>query len=136
MSLIEVLIAVFIVSIGMLATLSLLTWCRIHNDLEQERARAHQVVSQEMEQVRHELFTRVTAGQTITIWNNGTPDDTTDDTQGTLEVVMRDPDTGNTLLTPPDPARRVEVEVTLSWSPRGRLSGKTYRESVMTYLSP
>lgn len=134
-TIIESLIASLIVTIGLLATLSLLSWSRQHNAREQERARAHQIVSQELEQVRLELFSRLNPGQQISVWDNGTPDVSTDDTVGTLEIIMTDPDTGATLSAPPNPAKRICVEVTLSWRPRGR-SQAIVRESVMTYLSP
>jgi Tfp pilus assembly protein PilE len=135
-TLVEAMITTMIVFIGMLAIISLVQWCQISNGMEQERARAHQIVSQEMEQVRLQLYTRVTAGTTVTVWDNGTPDDPDDDTIGELEVRMRDPDTGYWLSSPPSPAKRVEVEVALTWSPRGRISGKTLRESAMSYISP
>lgn len=134
-TLIESIIAVGLVALGMISTLSLIAATRVHNSIEQERARAHQIISEEMERVRFELFSRIEPGQQITIWDNGTPDDDTDDSRGTLEVIMRD--AAGTLLTgPPLNSGRVEVEVTLTWNPRGRLSGKTMRETLMTYVSP
>lgn len=136
-TLIETLVAVAILSVGMLATMSLLTWTRMHSSFEQERARAHQIVSQEMENIRYELYSTLNAQTTQTVWDNGTPDDTSDDTVGTLERVFFDPETGSTLASTPDPWKRMGVEVTLTWSPRGRLgSTKTYRETIMGYISP
>ena len=135
-TLVECMIAVAIVAIGPLSILSILAWVRLHNDLEQERSRAHQIVSEAMENLRLELYTCLTAGDTVTVWDNGTPDITSDDTIGNLEVIIFDPETNALLEKAPDHAKRVGVEVTLSWNPRGRLSGKTYRETVMTYLSP
>lgn len=134
-SLIETMIAILIVSMGSIATISMLTATHIQNDMAQERARAHQMVSEEMERVRLELFPRANPGQQVTVWDNGTPDDESDDSVGTLEVVMRDLD-GTELTVAPIPARRVQVEVTLTWNPRGRLQSKTMRETVMTYLAP
>lgn len=135
-TLVESLIAMGIVSLGVLGTLALITWALQHNADEQERARAHQMVSEEMETVRLQLFTRQTAGQSRTIWDNGTPDDETDDTEGIIKVLMFDPETGASLTEAPTPAKRIGVEVTLTWHPRGRLSGKTYNETVMSYLVP
>lgn len=134
-TLIESVIAIVIVSLGAISTMSLLMNSRVHNHNEQERARAHQIVSEEMDRVRLELFSRITANETVTVWDNGTPDDTSDDVIGTLDVIIRDTD-GNALAAAPVPAQRMEVEVTLSWTPGGRPSGRVMRESVMTYVSP
>ena len=128
-------IAVVIVAIGMIASLQLLTFQHVINTLEQERARARQIVSEEMERLRHELYTRIEGGQSVTVWDNGTPDNTSDDTMGVLAVTVRDPD-GVSVFVAPNPAERVEVEVTLSWHPRGRFNDKTFQETVMTYIAP
>ena len=135
-SLVELLIAVAIAAFGILSTLSLLIFDQAQNDQEQQRARAHQIVCEEMERVRHELFSRVTSGTEVTVWDNGTPDDATDDTQGTMEVVISDPATGAELTAAPVPAVIVRAEVTLTWNPAGRMSGKTLRETAMTCLVP
>lgn len=134
-TLIESMIAMVIVSIGFIATMTSLTFARIQNDLEQERARAHQIVSEQLEQVRSNLYTYISSGQAVTVWDNGTPDDTTDDTTGLMIVRARDT-AGNVIASAPNPAVRVEVEVTLTWNPRGRLAGRTMRETVMTYIAP
>lgn len=135
-TLVECMIAVLIVAIVMSASLSFLAFLRNHNAIEQERARAHQVVSEEMERVRLELFSRIKTNSTTDVWNNGTPNDTTDDTVGQLTVTMTDPATGAVLNAAPVPAQAVAVEVTLTWSPRGRLSNNILRETVMTYVVP
>lgn len=134
-TLIESVITMAIVALAFISTVTLMTFSRIHNDLEQERARAHQVVSEELEEIRRDLYTYITSGRTVTVWDNGTPDDTADDTTGTLEVIARDP-AGNLVVAAPSPAVRLQVEVTLTWNPRGRLGNKTMRESLMTYLAP
>jgi prepilin-type N-terminal cleavage/methylation domain-containing protein len=134
-TLVEAAIAMVIVSLGALSTLGLLAFTRLHNEEEQERSRAHQMVSEEMERVRLELFSRVTTGNQVTVWDNDTADDTTDDTTGTMVVVMRDT-AGNSIASSPDPAERVQVEVTLSWNPRGRRADRTLQESVMSYVVP
>lgn len=135
-SLIEVVIAVAIMSIGTLATLSLLTFMRLHNDHEQERARAHQIVTEEMEIVRFNLYPRIRSNSATTVWDNGTPLDPADDTTGTIDVVVRDAYTGTQLFAAPVPSRLLKVEVTLEWNPRGRLNTKTYRETLVSYVSP
>jgi prepilin-type N-terminal cleavage/methylation domain-containing protein len=136
-TLVECMLALAICSVLFLATLSALGYARTHNELEQERIRAHQIVSEYLEVERFRLFSWTQSESQQTIWDNGTPDDTSDDTLGTLEVAVRDPDTGAVLTMAPDPARLVEIEVTLTWQPRvARLKGKTFRESVMTYKAP
>jgi hypothetical protein len=129
-------VAVVIVALVMTATLTLLIFSRIDNALEQERTRAHQVVTQEMERVAHELYTRVTGGRQVLVWDNGTPNDLTDDTMGTLEVIIRNPQTGAQLFAAPVPAIRIQVEATLTWQARGSMARKTMRETVMTYIAP
>jgi prepilin-type N-terminal cleavage/methylation domain-containing protein len=134
-SLIEAMIAVIIAAIAVIGGFQLIIFTRVQNALEQERARAQQVVSEELERVRHTLYPRITGGKTLTVWDNGSPGDTTDDTIGTLEVIVRDPD-GNQLFAAPVPAVRVTVEVTLSWNSRARLKTHTFRETMMTYIAP
>ena len=72
-TLIELMIVVAITALGLVAAMRLLMYAYLKNDLEQERARAHQVVCEEMEWLRHELYTRITGGRTVTVWDNGTP---------------------------------------------------------------
>ena len=67
-TLIEALISVMIFTFSCIAGLTLMGFSQLQNMLEQERARAHQVVTQEMERVRHQLYTRITGGNTVTIW--------------------------------------------------------------------
>jgi prepilin-type N-terminal cleavage/methylation domain-containing protein len=133
-TLIESMIAVVILSIGMICSLTLMSFTTLQNNLEQERARAHQVVTEQMERVRYSIYTQVTPGSTVTVWDNGTTD-TSDDTKGTLEIIARNP-AGTKLTAAPVPAVRVQIEVTLSWNPRGRLSTKTFRDTLMTYIAP
>jgi len=134
-TLVEASLAIVIATVGSIATLGLLTFTRLHNEQEQERARAHQMVSAEMELVRLELFSRVTAGTEITVWDNGTPDDETDDTPGTMIVTIRDA-AGGLVNQAPDPAELLQVEVTLTWNPRGRRADQTLRESVISCIVP
>lgn len=134
-SLIEVMIAVVIVGAGVVSIYTLLIATRMHNSAEQERTRAHHIVSEEMDRVRLELFTRITPGSTVTIWDNGTPADLSDDTLGTITVTMWDA-AGTQLASAPTTAQRLQVEVTISWNPRGSRSSVTNTETVMGYLSP
>lgn len=136
LSLIEAMISVTILAIGMLGSMSLMSYTRHQNELEQERARAHQIITEEMEQLRLELYTRLSGGSQVTVWDNGTPDDVTDDTMGNLMVQIRDPYTNTDLAASPTPAQVVELEVTLSWNPRGRMGTNTMRETLMTYVAP
>lgn len=131
----EAVIGIAVVTLGAISTISLLMFTRLHNAEEQERARAHQIVSERMERVRLELFAAVIPGEDLTVWDNGTPDDPTDDTQGTLSVTIFDTD-GNPIASTPVPWERVAVEVTLAWTPRGGREGITLRESLMTFMSP
>jgi len=129
--------AVGIASIISLSTLSAIDFARTVNELELERSRAHEIVCQALEVERFELFTWTSANSTQTIWDNATPDNISDDTTGTLSVIVRDPATGAMLTSAPSPAVVVEIEASLSWHPRvGRLSGKTLTESVVTYKVP
>lgn len=134
-TLVEVMVAMAVVALGTTSTLSLLTATRLNNAIEQERARARQIVYEQMEGVRGDLFSLVTSGKDITVWDNGTPDDPDDDTRGVLAVMATDAG-GNLVIVAPVPARWVQIEVTLTWNPRGRLGRKTLRETVMTYIVP
>ena len=118
-------------------TITLLTFARSQNEREQERLRAHQIVSEALELERYQLFTWTQSQTTRMIWDNATPDNPDDDTTGQLEVIVTDPETGAVLTTAPDPARLVVVEATVSWTPRGaRFAGETLRETVMTFKVP
>jgi len=136
-TLIESLIASAIATLCILVILSLLGFLRMHNELEQERNRAFEIVCQALDLERHQLFSWTQSRTVQTIWDNGTPTDSSDDTLGNLEVIVKNPKTGEVLTSPPDPAILVEIEATLSWKHRGpRLEGKDMRETVMTYKVP
>ena len=136
-SLMEVLFTVGVAGISILAILSLLGAARLNNALEQERSRAHQIVSQALEIESFELFTFTHSQRNKTIWDNSTPDDTSDDTVGVLEIEVRDPQNNDLLTTSPDPAVIIQIEATLTWESRGsRVRGTEMRESVMTYKVP
>jgi hypothetical protein len=72
-----------------------------------------------------------------TIWDNGTPDDTSDDTLGDLEVIVKDLKTGATLA-PGTPATEnmLRIEATMSWHPRPNFHDRMLRETVVTYRVP
>ena len=134
-TLLESIISLLIVALGFLSTTTLVVLSQTQNDLEQERSRASQIVSDRLERIQRDLYPFITPGSEITIWDNGTPDDDADDTLGTIEVVARDTN-GDLITSAPNPAVRLQVEVTLTWNPRGRLGGKTMTETVMTYIVP
>ena len=136
-TLVESLIAGAIAAIAVLGILFLLAFLRIHNELEQERNRAFQIVTQAVDLERNQLFSWTQSSRQQTIWDHGTPDDKLDDTVGELEVNVKNPKTGEVLSSPPDPAVLVEVEATLTWKHRGgRISDKVFRETAMTYKVP
>lgn len=137
-TLIECVIAVAVCAILMLATISALIFARTKNEIEQERTRAHQIVTEWLEVNRFQLFTFTSTLAPQVIWGNNTTS-TSDDTNGTLEVEVRNAATGAILTstTMPNPAVMTRVEATITWKPRGVLgSGRTQRETVMTYKAP
>jgi type II secretory pathway pseudopilin PulG len=136
-TLIESLIAASIATFSIIAILFLLAFLRTHNELEQERNRAFQIVTQALDLEIYKLFSWTESRKTQTIWDKGTPTDTLDDTVGYLEVIVRDPKTGLVLTSPPTPAVLVEIEATLTWKHRGpQLSQRDMRETAMTYKVP
>lgn len=159
-SLIENMFAMGIVSLGFLSTMSLIQFSRLHNSLEQERARAHQVVWETMEeQVILPLSANIVPGTQTQIWDNGTPcaetpcatDDPAkgDDTEGVLTVRVINIATGEVATAPPLPLtfsdQICEVEVSLNWIPRGFIAKKLedgvsvdriYVETASTYVVP
>ena len=143
-TLVECMVATAVCAIVFLGTLGLLGFARMSNELEQERARAHQIVCQEIEVKRLALYSamgdpednwRVSNSEPI-IWDNGTPDDPSDDIKGSLAVTIRNAETGQILESPPNPAILVSVEATVSWRSVGRFSNRTLRETAMTLKSP
>jgi len=135
-SLIECLIASGIAALAIIATLSLILYVRMSNEIEQERTRAIQIICQKLDVETFHLFTWTKTDSTVTIWDNGTPSDPNDDTKGTLEVVVRDPDTRAVLTQAPNPARLVEIEVTLRWKHRGPRPVELLQETVITCKVP
>jgi len=136
-TLIEAVIASAIATFAILTILYLLAFLQLHNELEQETNRAFQIVTQAMDLERYQLFSWAQSYTVQTIWDNGTPGDTSDDTTGKLEIIVRDPKTGTVLTSPPDPAVLVQIEATLTWNPRGsRVANKTMRETAMSYIVP
>lgn len=135
-SLIEVMIAIMVVALGTMSTMSLISYAHLQNAVEMERARAHQIVSEEIELARFDLYPRIREDDPVVVWDNGTPDYASDDTEGVINVTVSDPYTGENLVVAPVPAKVLLLEVTLEWNPRGRLGNKLYRETEMTYISP
>lgn len=135
-SLIENMVAMVIVSTGSIATMNAIIDAQVRNKLEHERARAHEIISGYMEQSDFELFTTLVSGTTITVWDNGTPEEPGDDTLGVLTVSLTDPVSGQPLTVIPDPVTMVIVEVSLEWHPRGRLADRLMRETAMAYMAP
>lgn len=136
-TLIECIFASAIASVSILATFSVLGFARMNNELEQQRSRAHQIVCQKLEIERYQLFTWTQTDSVQTIWDNGTLDDISDDITGQLRLTVKDPKTGDVLTSAPDPATLLEIEVTLTWRPRGtRIGDKLQSETCMTYKAP
>ena len=136
-TLVECLIAVAITAVLFLATLSALSFARMNNAIEQERTRAHQIVCSAMDYQQGYLnHEHISSTSQATVWDNGTPDDPDDDTVGTLEIEIRDPDT-NDVITSVTGNRMILIETTLTWSPRlARIYKKTFRESVTSLKVP
>ena len=136
-TLLEAVIASAIATFATLTILYLLAFLQLHNELEQETNRAFQIVTQAMDLQRYQLFSWAQSYTVQTIWDNGTPTDPKDDTVGQLEIIVKDPKTGTILTSPPDPAVLVQIEATLTWTPRGpRLAKKLMRETAMSYIVP
>jgi prepilin-type N-terminal cleavage/methylation domain-containing protein len=137
LTLMECLIAMAIASMIILSTLTLLGFARLQNELEQERTRAHQIICQTLDLEQFKLFSWTQSMSQQTIWDNNTPHNTADDTVGTLEVIVRDPKTGQILTKAPDPETLVEIEAIITWSHRSPgLAGKSFREAVISYKAP
>lgn len=135
-TLVECMVATAVCAIVFLATISLLGFARLSNEVEQERTRAHQIVCESIEVERYKLFTWTSANSVQTIWDNGTPSNPADDIKGTLEVIIRDAKTNTILTSAPNPAILVSIEATLTWSPPGSMSSRTLRETAMGLKSP
>ncbi len=136
-TLVEAVIGVAIVTFGSISILSLLMFTRLHNAEEQERARAHQIVSQEIEDLITNPSDAASSSWSQVVWDNGTPDEPADDTVGTVVVSLRYAD--GTPIPEPHPSldgAGVLAEVTLAWRPRGGRTGVMLRESAMTFMAP
>jgi prepilin-type N-terminal cleavage/methylation domain-containing protein len=137
-SLVECLIASAIAALAIIATLSLILYVRMSNEIEQERTRAIQIICQRLDEETFHLFTWTKADSIVTIWDNGTPNDPNDDTKGTLEVIVRDPDDPTNVFTnaTQTAGRLVEIEVTLRWKHRGPRPVELLQETVITCKAP
>lgn len=136
-SLLEVLITVLVVAVSMISILTMMMQATAVSTLEQERARANQLVCQYMEEkVIFPPLPEISSGTQVTVWDNGTPNNPADDTVGTIKIIAYDMKTGVQINSiPVNPMNRVRyrVEVTMEWHPRGRRNNATFRETVMTY---
>ncbi len=132
----ECLFALAISSLSFMATASLLFYTKFHNEIEQQRARAHQIVTERLEIERFQLFTWTQTGDQVTVWDNNTPDNPDDDTVGSIFIVVRNALTDEILtVAPSHPAFLVQVEATLIWAPKTR-PNRIMRETAMTFKSP
>jgi hypothetical protein len=99
-------------------------------------------LSHEMETLKQEfVFTLSPYSKGVTLYDNRTPSDTTDDTTGTLRVNFLD--RSGTNLTTEDQITsttinegRVEVNMRVTWFGRGRHSGVPYHERIGGYVIP
>ncbi len=136
-TLVECLLALVLATLIFTATLSMLGFARSHNQVEQERCRAHQIVCQALETERFNLFPKTQSDSIVTVWDNGTPADPSDDTTGELDITVRDPATGTVLAKAPEPAILIEIEATLTWHPRvASWKPREMHETVITYKAP
>jgi hypothetical protein len=141
-SLAEVLIALLLASIMVTGALQLLQFNQIYQMKEEMRASAVDALSHEMEILKHEfIYNLEPYSKGVTLYDNRTPNDRTDDTTGTLRVRFLDR-SGSVLGTAADilsTARtegRVEVNMRVTWSGRGRFSGVFYHERMGGYVIP
>lgn len=135
-TIVEIMMASLIALVAITATLNLLFYARTNNELEQERTRAFQIISQKLDVETYKLFTWTQSDAQVTIWDNATPDDPNDDTRGLMEIIVRDPDTRQVLNAVPNPARMVEVEATIRWKHRGPRPNRLMSETVITTKVP
>ena len=142
-TLIECIISVAVAALFIMGTLSLFSLARMQNEVEQERAKAHQIVCQQLEITNIQGYDWTQSQWTKVIWDNGTPDDTADDTTGILEISVKNLRTGVTLTGPPPVAPPgtypdiLSIEGTLTWRPRNRrASSELLRETAMIFKVP
>lgn len=134
--LVELMFSIAVVAMGSVATITMLTFARMQNKREMERARAHQIVSQQLEFLKYDLATKMQVfppgQQQMVIWDNGTPTDLTDDTQGALSLTAttvyapiyqvdkndytKNPFNNAALSVPFFPL--LKIEATMTWTPR------------------
>lgn len=139
-TLIEAMISMLIVAIMGGGVLAMWPALAKLNTLEQERAAAFQIACQQLEtNIKLPDFPNLASSQAVMVWDNGTPNNLADDTNGMIDISVRDAKTGTQITSTPatlGPNQWYRVEVTVSWHPRGTLQGKTMRETVMTYVVP
>jgi hypothetical protein len=131
---IECIVTMGVCSIIALVTLSASNVVRAKNEVERERGRANQIITQWLEISPYHLFSWRSTPTSQALW----PDDVAsanDGINGTLEVVVTNPQNGTVLTsaTMPNPAIMVQIEATMTWHPHGMGSKPALRETVMTY---
>ena len=134
-TLLEVVLAIFILTAMGIGIISTVIYAKYQVELENQRTKALILASKTME-VLQRTFIRSIMGFTsnVIIDDNGTVE-TTDDLPGTLQVVVKDKN-GTVLTSAPPGDNYIKVEVYVRWHPAGNPSRKILEESLISEIAP
>lgn len=141
-TLVEALVTLIIAVVMVVGIIRLLTFNFVYQNQQELRAGAMDAMVGEMEMIRHEFIYRLEPyDKSVTVSDNRTPSDITDDSRGDLRVRLFDR-AGNELT---DKASvevatkdgdRLRVAMMVEWRGRGIFSRRLYREQLVGYLIP
>ena len=135
-SLLEVVLAITLVTLMSLGIISMLLYSQSYAKLERERSGAIAAATKKMEQIKRKFFKDLAPStETVLVDDNQTPTRPADDVQGTMDVTFKAKD-GTIINGPPPDNNIIQVQIVVSWHPAGRLSNKLLKERVYTYLTP
>lgn len=137
MTLIEVMVTVVVVAfVGMGIMASVVYGTQAQRKV-QEYNSAARIAAGELDELKRRSFYTLTkpATETVTIFDNGTPGDASDDVTGTVEVSLFDSkgtEVGTGGVVVPTDRSMIRAEATVTWTPAG--NGETPEVVVMESL--
>lgn len=135
-TLIEIMITVGVASLVIASIIAALVFNSYYSRMQELHSKAMNLAARTVEDLRRTPFNQLQGyTQDVVIDDNRTPDNSADDVSGVLTVEYRSKH-GVPLASPPTTDDRVDVVVTVAWSGAGRLSGRTYKQSLVTYFVP
>lgn len=141
-TLVESLIAMLIVAMSSIGTVSAVIYSRNLAEYDKQRLSAISVARRYIEEAQRHVTLAGLTINSLPLDDFNTPDDLTDDLNATLErhvyALNADGSRGAEVVNPAaiDLSNLYEVVVTVSWERTGNRSGRPVTEELQTYIAP